>query len=197
MNLVVLNVATTGFSVAEDDVYFVGALRIDADSGRLVSSFSNHVKPERFGIPAFREYAGLLHLTEADFESLPKVSEVLVSLSRFVEKDAVIAHRGPVRDMPVVREQCARHGLPVRPVRIMDSADMARELLGSNTDVTLRKLAKRFRLMDDQTPTPLGPVRHLEILGEVVQRMWALLAPENGSFPVAYGTGVLPVTDLP
>jgi DNA polymerase III alpha subunit (gram-positive type) len=193
MNLVVLNVATTGFSVAEDDVYFVGAQRIDVDSGRVVSSFSNHVKPERFGIPAFREYAGLLHLTEADFESLPTVSEVLVSLSRFVEKDAVIAHRGPVRDMPVIREKCARHGLRVRPVRIMDSTDMARELLGENVDVTLRKLAKRFRLSDDHAATP---VSHLEILGEVVQRMWALLALENGSFPVAYGTGVLPVTDL-
>jgi hypothetical protein len=79
----------------------------------------------------------------------------------------------------------------------MDSADMARELLGRKTDVTLRKLAKRFRLMGDQTSTPLGPVRHLEILGEVVQRMWALLAPEKGCFPIAYGTGVLPVTDLP
>ena len=196
MNLVVVNVATTGFSVAEDDVSYVGALRFCAESGRLVSSFTTYVKPERLGFAAFREYTGSLHLTEADFEGLPTVSETLLSLSRFVEKDAVIAHRGPVRDMPVIREKCARHGLRVRPVRIMDSTDMARELLGENVDVTLRKLATRFRLMDDQTPTPLGPVRYLEVLGEVVQRMWALLAPENGPFPVAYGTGVLPVTDL-
>lgn len=197
MNLVVVNVATTGFSVAEDDVSYVGALRLCADSGRLTSSFTTYVKPERHGFAAFREYAGLPHFTEAEFEGLPTVSEALLALSRFVVEDVVIAHRGPVRVMPVIREKCVRHGLRVRPVRIMDSADMARELLGRNTDVTLRKLAKRFRLMDDQTSTPLGPVRYLEILGEVVQRMWALLAPEHGPFPVAYGTGVLPVTDLP
>ena len=195
MNLVVVNVATTGFSVAEDDVYFVGALRIDADSGRLLSSFSTFVKPERRGIVAFEEFTRS-HFCAVDFESIPTVSGALLSLSRFVGKDDLIAHRGPVTVIPVVREKCARHGLPVRPVRIMDSADMARELIGRNADVTLRKLAKRFRLMDDQTPTPLGPVRYLEILGEVVQRMWALLAPEKGRFPVVHGTGVLPITDL-
>ena len=197
MNLVIMKVATTGFSVAEDDVYYVGALRIDAASGRMLSSFSTFVKPERRGIAAFKECTGFSQFSEVDFENLPTVSEALMALSRFVGKDDLIAHRGPVTDMPVVREKCARHGLRVRPVRIMDSADMARELLGENADVTLRKLAKRFRLIDDQTPTPLGPVRYLEILGEVVQRLWALLAPENRPFPVAYGTGVLPVTDLP
>ena len=33
MNRLVMKVATTGFSVAENDVYYAGALRIDADSG--------------------------------------------------------------------------------------------------------------------------------------------------------------------
>ena len=196
MNLVVMKVATTGFSVAEDDVYYVGALRIDADSGRLLSSFTTFVKPERRGIAAFKEFTGFSQFSEVEFENLPTVSEALMALSKFVGKDDLIAHRGPVTDMPVVREKCARHGLRVRSVRIMDSADMARELLGENADVTLRKLAKRFRLVDDQTPTPLGPVRYLEILAEVVQRLWALLAPDNRPFPVAYGTGVLPRVDV-
>lgn len=191
-----MNVAATGFSVAEDDVYYVGALRMDADSGRTLSSFTTFVKPERRGTAAFKELTVFSQFSEVEFENLPTVSEALMALSRFVGKDDLIAHRGPVTDMPVVREKCARHGLRVRSVRIMDSADMARELLGENADVTLRKLAKRFRLVDDQTPTPMGPVRYLEILAEVVQRLWALLAPDNRPFPVAYGTGVLPRVDV-
>lgn len=193
-SVVVVKVTTTGFSVAEDDVLHVGAQRLCAVSGRLLATFCTYVRPERQSLATFRGNTGFTELAAADLEDIPTVVQALVELSKFVGEDTIIAHRGPLEAMPVIREKCARHGLRVRPVRIMDSADIARKLLGQDARVNLRELAKRFWLVYEPR-IPLSPDHYLKILGAVVRRMWALLVPENGPFPVAAGTGVLPIVE--
>jgi DNA polymerase III alpha subunit (gram-positive type) len=188
MQLVVISVVTTGFSVADDDVHFVGAQRLCANSGEMMDSFGTEVRPEQQRVDSAEERQ---ERSDGVCASLLSVSDSLIQLSAFVGDDTVVAHHGPLIAMPVIREQCSRHGLQTRRVRLIDSADMFRKLLGAGAKLSVVELAKRFRLTTGQSGEG-NPELHLRILAELVQRTWALLAPEMGKYPVPFGSGVLP-----
>lgn len=194
MNLVVISVCTTGRSVAQDDVFHVGARRLCAESGRLLATHNTHVRPDQQDIALFRQRIVLSQSAEADFADMPTIAEVLRELSRFVGDDLIVTHRGPVGCLPVIREKCARHGLATRVLRQIDAADMARRLLGDDVRLTVRELAKRLRLIHAATE-PLGPELYLTVVAEITQRLWALLHKDSEPLPVRHGWCVLPTLE--
>ena len=191
MNVVVIKVPTTGFSVAEDDVFYVGARRMCMETGSLLAAMGTFVRPDRRIPEEFRDLGVFEKVTDEELLELPTVVEALRELSQFVGEDVVVAHRGLTDELPVIREKCAQHGLATRPVRALDSDDMARRLLGESARVPQRELAAKFRLIPKGAKV-LGPVLNLQLLGEIVQRLWPLLPLEYGPYPVPYGIGVLP-----
>lgn len=191
MNVVVIKVPTTGFSVAEDDVFYVGARRMCMETGNLLATMGTYVRPHRSTPEKFRELGVFENVTDEELLQLPTVSEALCALSQFVAEDLVVAHRGPTDELPVIREKCAQHGLETRPIRVLDSNDMAWRLLGNRSSVPLRDLAAKFRLIPNGAKV-IGPAPNLQLLSEIVQRLWALLPLEHVRYPVPCGTGVLP-----
>ncbi len=194
MNVVVIMVPTTGFSVAEDDVFYVGARRMCMETGNLLAAMGTFVRPDRRRPEEFRELGVFEKVTDEELLELPTVVEALRELSQFVGEDVVVAHRGPMDELPVIREKCAQHGLVTRPIRVLDSCDMARRLLGDSVSMSMRELAVKFRLIPKGARV-IGPVPNLKLLGEIVQRLWPLLPMEHGLYSVPYGTGVLPAIE--
>lgn len=194
MNVVVITVPTTGFSVAEDDVYYVGARRMCMETGNLLAAMGTFVRPDRRTPEEFRELGVFEKVTDEELLELPTIEEALRSLSQFVGKDVVVAHCGPTEELPVIREKCAQHRLGTRPIRVLDSNDMARRLFKNRSRVRLRELATKFRLVPKEAQG-LGPAMNLQLLGEIVQRLWPLLPLDQGSYPVPCGTGVLPAIE--
>jgi DNA polymerase III alpha subunit (gram-positive type) len=191
MNVVVIQVCTTGCSVAEDDVFHLGARRMCMETGNLLAAMGTFVRPDRRTPWEFRELGVFEKVMDEELLGLPTVVEALRELSQFVGGDVVVAHRGPMQAVPVIREKCAQHGLATRHVRVLDSADMARRLLGERSSVTLKELAARFRIIPKGTRLTSSEM-NLEVLSEIVQRLWPLLTLEDGPYPVRHGTGVLP-----
>lgn len=194
MNVVVIKVPTTGFSVVEDDVFYVGARRICMETGTPLAAMGTFVRPARRTPDEFRELGIFEKVTDEELLELPTIAEALRSLSQFVGEDVVVAHRGPTEELPVIREKCAQHLLATRPIRVLDSNDMARRLLGNRSRGPLRELAAKFRLIPKGVKV-LGPAMNLQLLGEIVQRLWPLLPLDQGSYPVPCGTGVLPAIE--
>lgn len=206
MNLVVIHVETTGdytgHSVAENNVLYVGAKRLCEDSGRLLSAFDTYVKPEwqgliplrKFRHEMFKDLTGFSYFTDEDFDGLPTVAEALMELSSFVGNATIISQYCPMKDMPVIREKCARNRLPVRHVRMIDLLDMSRILLPGKADVSLGGLALHFGIVRDKASPPCAG-SYLQILWEVSKSMWALLPPGEELSEVLCGYGVLPVIE--
>lgn len=191
MTIVVIKVPTTGFSVAEDDVFYVGARRMCMETGDLLATMGTFVRPDRRTPEEFRELGIFENVTDEELLQLPTVPEALCALSQFVAEDLVVAHRGPTDELPVIREKCTQHSLATRPIRVLDSNEMARRLLGNRSSVPLRELAAKFRLIPKGAKV-LGPAPNLQLLAEVVHRLWALLPLDQGCYPVPCGIGVLP-----
>jgi DNA polymerase III alpha subunit (gram-positive type) len=194
LNLVVLNVCTTGMSVAEDDVFHVGARRVCTESGHVLDTFITHVRPDQQDMTVFRERVMLPSGSDADFAQMPSIAEALRELSKFVGDDLIVTHRGPVGCLPVIREKCARHGVATRVLRQIDSADLARKLLGDDVRLTVRELAKRLRLIY-AVPEPLGPELYLTLVAEITQRLWALLHKDSEPLPMRHGWCVMPTLE--
>lgn len=194
MNFVVINVCTTGMSVAADDVFHVGARRLCAESGRLLATLSTHVRPDQQDMTIFRQRVVLPQGAGAGFADMPTITEVLRELSRFVGDDLIVTHRGPVDCLPVIREKCARHGLATRLMRQIDAADMARRLLGDDVRLTVRELGKRLCIIH-AAPEPLGPDLYLTLVAEITQRLWALLHRDSEPLPVRHGWCVMPALE--
>lgn len=190
MNLVLLNLLTTGLSVAADDLIFIGAHRLCPETGRVGDRLHTYVRPQRQPWSVLREFIGKPELGEEDFTDLPDAAMALRELVRFAGEDLLVAHRGANDAGPVLRETCTRLGLPTRRVRLLDSADLARRLFGAEAKVTLRELNRRLCLPGWQTPA--SPVVALDRQGLMLHRLWRLLDPEPGSCPVPHGHTLLP-----
>lgn len=192
MKVVLLHLITTGPSIAADDLLFVGACRLCTDSGAILQRLHTYVKPDKAPLEVIRSCTAETHLSPDDLRDLPSCADVLRQVSSFVGQDVLVAQRGPLIAMPVLRELCERHSLPSRFVRVLDMADLGRQLLGAEATVTIRELAWRLGLIQHREQRPNSPVQALDLQVEIFRRLWRLLAPVSGSWPAPLGHAILP-----
>ena len=148
------------------------------------------MRPQREPLLALRELTGQPGLEEDALAGLPDAASALRQLSAFAGDAVLSAHRGATDAGPVLRETCARHGLPTRRLRLLDGTDLARRLFGAEVTVTLRELTRRLCLPSWQPPA--RPEVVLERQGQILHRLWRLLDPSEGEWPVGLGHTVLP-----
>jgi DNA polymerase III alpha subunit (gram-positive type) len=190
MHVVLLQLLTTGPSVAADELAYIGAHRLCLETGTVSDRLHTYVRPQREPLAALRELMDRPDLEEEALIGLPDVASALRQLSAFVGDAVLSAHRGSTDAGPVLRETCARHGLPTRRLRLLDGADLARRLFGAETMVTLRELNRRLCLPSWQPRARLEVA--LERQGQILHRLWRLLDPAEGEWPVGLGHTVLP-----
>jgi DNA polymerase III epsilon subunit family exonuclease len=190
MNTVIFDLETTGFSHTWSEIIQIAAIRMV--DGRILwnESFSSFVRPLQRIPPFISEITGI---TDVDVQTAPRFNEVMTSFSRFVGTSTLLGHNARRFDMPFISESCARHNLPVRRVRFVDSIDFSRQLWGSSAGHGLNAIMSRLEISDDADVRHTAP-GDVAILAEAVLRMWMLLSPCFQSCPVDCESGFLPAS---
>jgi DNA polymerase III epsilon subunit-like protein len=192
MDIVIFDLETTGLSPYSHEIIQIAGVRMRA--GRILETeeFSSFVRPS-MRIPSFIEqYTGI---TNQHVQNAPLAAEALTSFSEFVGNDTLIAHNGQRFDMPFIRESCARHELPVRPVSFIDSMAFSRKLCGGRGGHGLDAIMNRLQL-SNQNVRRHDARGDVQILAEAVRRMWGQLSSDFHTCPVSSGSGVMPASIL-
>ena len=188
MNLIIFDLETTGFSPYSNEIIQIAAVKIRAGCFGEGETFSTFVRPEE-RVPW--HITNITGITQDHVRDAPSVTAVLASFSRFVDEDATLIAHNAMFDMSFIRENCARHGLPVRAASVIDSRTFSRKLWGSGVGHSLDDVMERLELSanDACCHDARGDVR---ILAEAVHRMWGQLTPDFLTCPVTASTGVIP-----
>lgn len=147
---VVFDLETTGFSPDRHEIIQIAAVRLAAD-GSFGDTFSTYVRP-RVSVP--RHITVLTGIRNADVTGAPAAPDALRAFARFVEdagatrdgdgEPILVAHNGHRFDLPFIAAACARHALPLRPVRFIDSIWLARSLWTAESLHNLDAVAGRL-----------------------------------------------------
>lgn len=131
---VIFDLETTGFSPDRHEIIQIAAVRLATD-GTVGDTFSTYVRP---CAPVPRHITGLTGIRNADVANAPVAPEALRAFARFIEnagatsegnaEPILVAHNGQRFDLRFIAAACARHSLPQRPVRFIDSIWLARTL---------------------------------------------------------------------
>ena len=188
MDIVIFDLETTGLSPYSHEIIQIAGVRMSAGRVLESASFATFVRPNHQIPPFIERYTGI---TNSHVQNAPGAKEALVSFSRFVGDATLIAHNGQRFDMPFIRETCARHELPLRPVGFIDSMLFSRKLWGGRGGHGLDAVMQRLQLSGN------GARRHdargdVQILAEAVRRMWGQLTHDFLICPVPCSTGLIP-----
>lgn len=147
---VVFDLEATGFSPDRHEIIQIAAVRLAADGSRA-DTFSTYVRPR---VPVPRHITVLTGIRNTDVAGAPAAPDALRAFARFVEEasaagegDAdriLVAHNGYRFDLPFIAAACARHALPLRPVRFIDSIWLARSLWPAESLHNLDAVAGRL-----------------------------------------------------
>jgi DNA polymerase-3 subunit epsilon len=140
-DLVVVDVETTGWLPAEAAITEIGAVRLNG--GEVTGEFSSLVRPVS-PIPA--EICELTGITDAMVSRAPSIYPALSAFLAFARGCVLVAHNAPF-DLGFLTAACAACGLDWPPAAIIDTAVLARLLLGPDEvpDCRLATLAAYFR----------------------------------------------------
>ncbi|HET8567938.1 MAG TPA: helicase C-terminal domain-containing protein [Candidatus Limnocylindria bacterium] len=134
MQLVAIDLETTGWEPASDRIVEIGAVRVElADDGavRLGRAYATLVDPGRALDPTITRLTGI---RDEDLVGAPPVGEAIAGLAAFLGDDAVVGHN--VRfDLGFL----AHAGL--EPAGALDTAELASILLPTATSYALTRLA--------------------------------------------------------
>jgi DNA polymerase III epsilon subunit family exonuclease len=188
MTLVIFDLETTGFSPYANEIIQIAAIKMRAGCLEEGIFFSTFVRPKE-RVPWY--ITNITGIKQDHVEDAPSVTEALKSFSHFVDEDATLIAHNAVFDMGFIRESCARHSLPVREVKVMDSRDLSRKIWAGDVGHSLDDVMERLQLSanDMRRHDARGDVR---ILAEAVHRMWGQITPDFASYPVSYSTGTFP-----
>jgi len=165
---VVLDLETTGGAPDGGGITEIGAVKVCG--GEQVGLFGTLVNPgER--LPPF--ITVLTGITEAMLAPAPPIEAVLPSLLEFLRGAVLVAHNAPY-DVGFLKAACARHGYSWPPVRVLDTAALARRAL-TRDEVPNRKLstlARFFRAAVQPTHRALDDAKAtVDVLHGLIERL--------------------------
>jgi DNA polymerase-3 subunit epsilon len=138
---VVVDLETTGGSPADSAITEIGAVKVRA--GERLGEFQTLVNP-RGRIPPF--IAVLTGITDEMTAAAPTLRSVLPTLLEWASGAVLVAHNAPF-DVGFLRAGCGRLGLDWPGFPVLDTARLARAVLGRDEapDCRLGTLARVFR----------------------------------------------------
>jgi DNA polymerase III subunit epsilon len=140
-DLVVVDVETTGWLPGEAALTEIGAVRLSG--GVLTGEFSSLVRP---GGPIPADICELTGLTDAMVSRAPSAAAALRAFLAFARDCVLVAHNAPF-DLGFLTAACAASNIHWPPTATIDTAVLARLLLGPDDvpDCRLATLARYFR----------------------------------------------------
>jgi DNA polymerase-3 subunit epsilon len=140
LTLVVVDVETTGWLHEQAELTEIGAVRLTG--GQLTGEFSSLVRPAG-PIPA--DITTLTGITDAMVGRAPLAAPALRAFLAFAGDCVLVAHNAPF-DIGFLTAACAAAGIAWPPVAVLDTAVLARLLLGPDDvpDCRLGTLADFF-----------------------------------------------------
>jgi DNA polymerase III subunit epsilon len=140
LNLVVVDVETTGWLEDAGEITEVGAVRLTG--GQVTGEFSSLVRP-RLPIPA--DITALTGITDQMVGRAPQPSAALRTFLAFARDCVLVAHNAPF-DLAFLTATCAACQIAWPSVAVLDTAVLARLLLGPDEvpDCRLGTLADYF-----------------------------------------------------
>jgi DNA polymerase III subunit epsilon len=168
-DFVIVDVETTGWQPEESAITEIGAVRIG--NGQIELAFSALVNPDS-PIPA--HITALTGITDAMVSQAPPIGAVLPGFLAFARGCVVAAHNAPF-DIGFLTAACARCCLPWPAFPLLDTAALARSVLGQSEvpDFKLSTLAGFFGARIQPCHRALPDAR---ATAEVLQGLLARLA---------------------
>jgi DNA polymerase-3 subunit epsilon len=120
----VLDLETTGGSVASDAITEIGAVRLFED-GRNAGVFHSLVNPLR---PVDPFVSNLTGITDDMLADQPTVNLVLPDLLEFAAGSVLVAHNAPF-DIGFLRAAASQHNIEWPLLRVLDTVTLARDVL--------------------------------------------------------------------
>ncbi|MGH3275794.1 MAG: exonuclease domain-containing protein, partial [Streptosporangiaceae bacterium] len=123
-DIVVVDVETTGLVPAEATIIEIGAVRLSG--GQVTGEFFSLVNP---GCPIPPGITNLTGITDAMVASAPTAATALSAFLAFARGAVLAAHNAPF-DLAFLTGGCQAGGLAWPPAAVLDTAVLARLLLG-------------------------------------------------------------------
>ncbi|MEU4425636.1 DEDD exonuclease domain-containing protein [Actinoplanes sp. NPDC024001] len=165
---VVLDLETTGGAPDGAGITEIGAVKVRG--GEHLGEFATLVNP---GVPLPPFITVLTGITESMLRPAPPIETVLPALLEFLRGAVLVAHNAPY-DVGFLKAACARHGYPWPPVRVLDTAALARRAL-TRDEVPNRKLgtlAHFFRSATTPTHRALDDAKAtVDVLHGLIERL--------------------------
>ena len=139
-DLVVVDVETTGWLPGEAAITEIGAVRLNG--GEITGEFASLVRP---GGPIPADICELTGITDAMVSRAPSAYAALSAFLSFARGCVLVAHNAPF-DVGFLTAACAASGIRWPPTGIIDTAVLARLMLGPQEvpDCRLATLAGYF-----------------------------------------------------
>ncbi len=168
VTFVVVDLETTGGSPQQHQITEVGAVKVRG--GVVLGEFQTLVNPGA-SIPAF--ISVLTGITDAMVSRAPRIESVLPAFLEFAGDSVLVAHNAPF-DIGFLKAAAARQDLPWPGSRVLDTAHLARQLVGRD-EAANRKLATLAQLFGAQA-TPDHRALHdaratVEVLHALIERV--------------------------
>nr|WP_120492281.1 DEDD exonuclease domain-containing protein [Corynebacterium lactis] len=120
---VVVDLETTGLSVAEDHIIEIGAVKVQ--QGQILDTFSSFVDP---GSPIPEHITAITGIADADVEGAPQIGTALPRFLEFAAGAVWVAHNAKF-DLGFLREACSSLGLAWPSPAVVDTLQLSRRLI--------------------------------------------------------------------
>jgi DNA polymerase-3 subunit epsilon len=171
VELVVVDLETTGGSPASSEITEIGAVRVRG--GEVLGEFQTLVNPVG-AIPPF--IAVLTGITDAMVAGAPRLDQALPAFLEFSRGAVLVAHNAPF-DLGFLRAGCERLGLHWPSPEHLDTARLARRVLTRDEapDCKLATLARLFRAGTTPNHRALADARAtVDVLHGLIARLGGL-----------------------
>jgi DNA polymerase III epsilon subunit family exonuclease len=194
LDVVVVDVETTGFRPATATIIEIGAVRL---SGRRVTGeFFSLVSPGP-GVAVPEGITELTGITDDMVGGAPRAADALAAFLTFARGAVLVAHNAPF-DMGFLLSGCRAGGLAWPPTAVLDTAVLARTVLREE-QVPDCKLATLAAYFGTRTAPCHRALADAQATGEVLLGLLDLVAAaRSGRGPgQGHGQGPRPVAALP
>ena len=180
-DVVVVDVETTGLAPAEATIIEIGAVRLSG--GQVTGEFFSLVNPATEIPPDITDLTGI---TGAMVAGAPPPAIALGAFLAFARGAVLAAHNAPF-DLAFLTSGCRAAGLAWPPAAVLDTAVLARQLLGPDQvpDCRLATLAGYFTVAVTPCHRALADA---QATGEVLLGLLATASAARPSAPAATAT---------
>jgi DNA polymerase III subunit epsilon len=178
LDLVIVDVETTGFLPAQDTIIEIGAVRLRG--ARETGEFFTLVNPARPVPAGITELTGI---TEAMVSQAPPAADALAAFLAFARGSVLVAHNAPF-DLGFLTAGCRQAGLAWPPAAVLDTAALARLIL-TTEQVPDYKLASLAAFFGTQAVPSHRALADAQATAEVLTGLLGLSA--------ARGAGLIPM----